>query len=317
MQRMPNLVDIALVLVALLGLVTGWRRGFLLGAVELAMFVVVIAAALWGAVAVAQRADHGVWGPPLAFIGIVVVARLVLGALATRLMRRVPATIHRHAVNRLFGLLPGAAHGLINAMLLAMLLIALPLHDAVTRQVQQSALAERLALPAERLAAWLSPVFDPAIDRSLARWMVRPESTTSLPLPFSVAAPRARPDLEARMLQLVNAERRAAGLAPLRADSEATAVARAHSVDMFARSYFSHVSPDGDDAFARMRAAGLRFLAAGENLALARTLPLAHQGLMESPGHRANILRPHFGRVGIGIVDGGRHGLMVTQKFRN
>ena len=52
-------------------------------------------------------------------------------------------------------------------------------------------------------------------------------------------------------------------------------------------------------------------------LALARTLDMAHTGLMNSPGHRANILNPAFGRVGIGILDGGRHGLMVTQTFRN
>jgi len=38
---------------------------------------------------------------------------------------------------------------------------------------------------------------------------------------------------------------------------------------------------------------------------------------MNSPGRRANILRPQFGRVGIGIMDGGVHGLMVTQNFRN
>jgi uncharacterized protein YkwD len=86
---------------------------------------------------------------------------------------------------------------------------------------------------------------------------------------------------------------------------------------MLARGYFSHVTPDGKDPFDRLRAEGVRFLNAGENLALARNLAMAHQGLMDSPGHRANILRPQFGRVGIGIVDAGRYGLMVTQNFRN
>jgi uncharacterized protein YkwD len=86
---------------------------------------------------------------------------------------------------------------------------------------------------------------------------------------------------------------------------------------MFARSYFSHVSPEGEDLSNRMREARVGYLAAGENLALAPTLFSAHSGLMQSPGHRANILRPQFGRLGIGILDGGRHGLMVTQAFRN
>ncbi|MBV9988254.1 MAG: hypothetical protein JO301_11270, partial [Chitinophagaceae bacterium] len=64
-------------------------------------------------------------------------------------------------------------------------------------------------------------------------------------------------------------------------------------------------------------AAHIRYMAAGENLALARTPPMAHTGLMNSPGHRANILNRLYGRVGIGIIDGGRHGLMISQEFRN
>ncbi len=67
----------------------------------------------------------------------------------------------------------------------------------------------------------------------------------------------------------------------------------------------------------RIREANIRFSTAGENLALAPSMQIAHSGLMKSPGHRANILRPEFGRVGIGIMDGGIHGLMVTQDFRN
>jgi uncharacterized protein YkwD len=66
-----------------------------------------------------------------------------------------------------------------------------------------------------------------------------------------------------------------------------------------------------------MRRDGVRFITAGENLALAPTLRIAHRGLMNSPGHRANIMNPSFGRVGIGILEGGSHGLMITQNFRN
>ncbi len=66
-----------------------------------------------------------------------------------------------------------------------------------------------------------------------------------------------------------------------------------------------------------MREANVRFLTAGENLALAQSLQIAHTGLMNSPGHCANILQRDFGRGGIGIRDGGMHGLMVTQDFRN
>ena len=94
-------------------------------------------------------------------------------------------------------------------------------------------------------------------------------------------------------------------------------VALAHSADMFQRGYFAHYTPEGKDPFDRMRDAHIRFYLAGENLALAQTLSIAHQGLMNSPGHRENILRPGFGRLGIGILDGGFYGLMISQEFRN
>jgi uncharacterized protein YkwD len=107
------------------------------------------------------------------------------------------------------------------------------------------------------------------------------------------------------------------GLQPLKSDPELTNVARNHSRDMFERGYFSHYTPEGKDPFDRMKAANVQFVAAGENLALGQTLPICHQGLMNSPGHRANILRPNYNRLGIGILDGGIHGLMISQEFRN
>ena len=64
-----------------------------------------------------------------------------------------------------------------------------------------------------------------------------------------------------------------------------------------------------------VRAAGARFAIIGENLALAPTTELAHRGLMDSPGHRANILSPQYGRVGIGVAEGGLHGKMFAQEF--
>ncbi len=75
-------------------------------------------------------------------------------------------------------------------------------------------------------------------------------------------------------------------------------MARAHADDMFRRGYFSHDTPEGVDPFQRMKQAGIVFGLAGENLALAPTLDIAHNGLMNSPGHRANILKPHSGRWG-------------------
>ena len=178
--------------------------------------------------------------------------------------------------------------------------------------------ANRLAGYTDELETALTPIFGEAIKQTLNRRIpTEPESNEIVSLPFKVENAPPRPDLEAEMLELVNQERAANGLAPLEADPELTEVARRHSADMFARGYFSHYTPEGKDPFDRMRESNVSFRNAGENLALAPTLQIAHTGLMNSPGHRANILRPQFGRVGIGILNGGRRGLMISQEFRN
>ncbi len=220
-------------------------------------------------------------------------------------------------MNRIFGIAPGFVSGLITAAIAAALLMAAPLPDALQTRARESALANRLAASTEQLETALAPVFNDAIAQTLNQLTIKPDSNESVELPFKVAETRARPELEAQMLELVNRERAAAGLQTLAADDELREVGRAHSADMFARGYFAHVTPEGRDPFARIREAGYTFRTAGENLALAPTLSIAHTGLMNSPGHRANILRAQFGRVGIGIMDGGRRGLMVTQNFRN
>ncbi len=317
-----NIIDGLLGAVVVLSVWGGWRRGLLLAGTDLLALAASIAGAFWlyphGArIAEQQGWGLGVWAAPLAFLGAYVLIRLVLGAVLAGLLRAVPRPLHAHAANRVLGLAPGLANGLINATIVAMVLLALPLSDGFSRLMRGSVLADRLAVSAGWLEAALRPIFDPALDRTLGKLTIEPGSQEVVSLPFTVADASPRPDLEAAMLVLLNEERRAHGLAPLEADPKAAEVARMHSRDMFARGYFAHVSPEGEDAFERMRHAGLRFGAAGENLALARTLPMAHQGLMNSSGHRANILRPAFRRVGIGILDGGRYGLMVTQNFRN
>jgi uncharacterized protein YkwD len=84
---------------------------------------------------------------------------------------------------------------------------------------------------------------------------------------------------------------------------------------MWRRNYFGHVSPEGHDAGDRLNAAEVSYQMAGENLALAPTLQSAHTGLMNSEGHRANILDPDFRRVGIGVIDNGYYGKMFVQVF--
>jgi uncharacterized YkwD family protein len=117
------------------------------------------------------------------------------------------------------------------------------------------------------------------------------------------------------MLSQVNQERARQGLAPLVADTKLTQLARQKSQDMVNKNYFSHTSPTYGSPFDMMKAAGVRYRTAGENIACAPSTTRAHTALMNSPGHRANILNPAFTHVGIGIVKGGSCGMMFTQMF--
>ena len=155
--------------------------------------------------------------------------------------------------------------------------------------------------------------------RKVKKWAERDDQSTAGYQQSELEATDERlellPAAEREMLDAINEERRARGLEPLAWCGSCAEVARAHSKDMYRGGYFSHVDLDGDDPFDRMKAARIRYGAAGENLALAPSVPEAHEGLMESPDHRENILRAEFQEVGIGIYEG-PFGLMCTQVFR-
>ncbi|MBA3240108.1 MAG: CvpA family protein [Acidobacteria bacterium] len=317
-----NFVDILLAFVVLSSVWLGWRRGFLLGLLDLVRWCVSLLVALRLYPTVARILGplvgwNEVWDKPAAFLLTGVAAGLFVHLLGSALLRRLPPDVHERSFNRALGVLTGLASGLIFASIIAALLLAMPLPEWMRESSREGLLSNRLAVYNERLEAVLAPVFDEAVAETLNNLTIRPESSERVELPYKVAVTKPLPELESRMLELVNEERRAAGLKPLAPDPELTEVARRHSTDMYARGYFSHYTPEGRSPFDRIREARVSFRTAGENLALAPTLPIAHTGLMNSPGHRENILRPEFGRVGIGIMDGGYRGLMVTQNFRD
>lgn len=142
-----------------------------------------------------------------------------------------------------------------------------------------------------------------------------PPGTTPTPVPPTADAQLST--AEALMVGLVNQERVAAGLPALVTDLDMVPVARAHSQDMSARDFFSHTNPDGLDPFDRMRAAGINYSWAGENLARASSVQRAHDLLMDSPGHRANILGEHYTHIAIGMYESDARGIYITQLFRS
>lgn len=318
-----NGIDVLLIAIVLLAMWAGWAKGFLYGITDLSVWLGSLLIGFFfyqntGSLVQNLFPTLGVWTLPLAFIITILVSRFLLGFILYRMVRRTPRETHEGKFNRALGVVPGFITGCIYAAIAAALLLSIPMWNGVAKQARESKIANGLGVQVAWLDEKFSPIFGAAAKETMNRITVKPsESGETVNLHYTVTDTETRADLEAQMLVLVNRERTERGIPPVKADPEMTRVARAHSTDMFARGYFSHYTPEKTDPFDRMKKAGVKFLTAGENLALGRTLKICHEGLMNSPGHKANILNPSFGRLGIGIMDGGVYGLMISQEFRN
>ena len=142
---------------------------------------------------------------------------------------------------------------------------------------------------------------------------------TPTPAPEKPAKPvQTTPDasisaIEKAVLDLTNAERQKAGLQPLQADRNLMNSARQKSTDMASKNYFSHTSPTYGSPFDQMKANGVTYKSAAENIAMGqRTAEEVVKGWMESPGHSQNILTPGFTHIGIGYDKNGNY---WTQQF--
>lgn len=131
--------------------------------------------------------------------------------------------------------------------------------------------------------------------------------------------PNSLRTMEWQMLKLLNKDRKRYGLRPVRMQEDLRDVARKHSKDMARKDYFEHENIQGKTPFDRLEEARVTDVVAGENLAKIRGYknPVAEAeiGLMNSPGHRANILHEAFNTVGIGIIKSVDQSFYYTQNF--
>ena len=135
-----------------------------------------------------------------------------------------------------------------------------------------------------------------------------------LSLVLPAAAQQFDSAAEQEIFRQVNADRARAGLPPLELDNRLTQVARKHTEKMVEQKELSHQFPDEPDVRHRVMASGLRFDISGENVAYDRDADSAENSLMHSPPHRANILRPEFTVIGVGVIRVG-DSIYVTQDF--
>lgn len=220
-------------------------------------------------------------------------------------------------LNKILGILPGSISGMVLLMFVITVVTAIPITPFLKEALNNSILGSALLARSQLFEKQVGNIFGKAANDTLNFLTVEPESNSSVSLNFMYAKGTPDNSAEEQMLQMVNIEREKQNESALAADEKLRSVARAHAQDMLTRGYFSHYTPEGLSPFDRMDRAGVVYAAAGENLAFSPNVIIAMQGLMNSPGHRANILSKDFKKVGIGVINAGIYGEMFVQEFTN
>jgi uncharacterized membrane protein required for colicin V production len=290
-------LDTVLILLILFQLLLGFQQGLALGVLSLFGYALALLVIMVASPWLASWAHHQ-WNWPvtpvllISAVVLIVFIRFATGWVTAGVHLNLEKRPRTRQANRWLGLLPGALWAYLSALLLTWLYSgfagALPPHSEIASRLLASG-EKPLNEVVSRLPGGL-----PNIVLMPSGWEVVAGDSPNVHVPPS--------QLEKEMLTLVNQERTKRGLKALKWDDKLAEVAHRRSNDMLAHSYFAHEDPQGKTVADVARKVGVGYFVIGENLAFAPTLAIAHRGLMESPGHRENILRPGFDRVGIGIV---------------
>lgn len=133
---------------------------------------------------------------------------------------------------------------------------------------------------------------------------------------YTEASPTLKEGFEYQMFDLTNAARVNHQLPILTWDDHVRETAREHSADMAANDYFDHKNLQGQSPFDRMKEDAVAFHTAGENLAYGQLSSIfAHEGLMNSLGHRENILRQDYEYLGVGVAFNEKSQPYYTQNY--
>ncbi len=315
-----NWVDLVIIVVLLYYASEAWRFGFWVILTDFFAFLLSLFIALrgYGVAAGVLRANFSLSHSLSNALGYLIVAGLsesLLSLLGSYVLARIPQKYKAFRGGRFLAFLPAIGEGLILVAFILTLIMGIPIKPSVKEDVSNSKIGSFLLQKTTGLEKNLNDIFGGVVEDSLTYLTVKPESKESIPLQTKAEHLTIDETTEAEMVKLVNKERKERGIKELTLRKELVPVARKHAEDMWKRNYFGHVSPDGKDVGDRLDEAHVSFTFAGENLALAPTLATAHTGLMNSQGHRENILEPRFKQIGIGVIDNGFYGKMFVQIF--
>lgn len=252
----------------------------------------------------------------LGFTTIWYIVEAIIYSLGKVLLSQKSFFINRTRLNS-FSFIPGMLRGIVIVATVLIIMAAFPIQPRIRSAIENSKIASFLLSQSYQLEAPLKSVFGGLANDTLTFLTVEPKEGESVNLGFTTKDFYFDRGEEQQMVDLVNQERVSRGFKALRVNQALTKLAESRSADMYQRGYFSHYTPEGKTVADFAQSQGIEFMVIGENLAYAPTLTDAHQGLMNSPGHRANILSPGFNQIGIGVASSSVYGLMIAQEFTN
>ena len=315
-----NYIDLIILLVLVYFASSAFRFGFLLILADFASFLLSLLVSLRVYQFVSKIFESNFnlaksLSDAIGFLIAAVVIESFLGKFFYFLVSKLPKKIRKSESNKYLGIIPAVGEGIVFIAFILTLIISLPVRPSIKRDITNSKIGSYLIEKTSGVERSVNKVFGGIIDDSLTYFTVKQGSHESVNLDSEVVKLTVDEAAESQMLGLVNAERVKQGVPALIWDPDTVPIARAHATDMWERRYFSHYSPEGKDIGDRLDGAKIKYAIAGENLALAPTLQTAHTGLMNSEGHRENILDTRFKKVGIGVIDNGIYGKMFVQVF--
>src|SRR3989338_5966634 len=322
-----NWVDIVVLVLIVVYAMEGYALGFLRSMLDLVSF---ISSFVLGVVFYPSASNFltntfsipKVFANAVGFFLVALTAELVLSFLLIKFVSKLHPYVLLNSklknlknFNNVLGVMPGILSAVVLLTFILTMITVLPVSPQLKQAILSSKTGSVLVYNSQGFEDRLNKIFGQAVSDALTFITVEPKSEESLRLNFKTKSLSVDREAGKEMLELLNTERDRVGLNRLIFDERLANSGRKHCRDMLERGYFSHYTPEGLSPFDRMAQDDVTFTYAGENLALAPSTRLAHDGLMRSPGHRENILSPNFGRVGIGVIDGGIYGKMFCQEF--
>ena len=256
----------------------------------------------------------------LGFFIVWSVTEIVFFTIVRLLLKKIPPKLYKNKLNTFIGFIPAFINGVIFFTFIITLFFTLPVRGFIKNAILHSKTAPPLLAVTQGLESQLRLIFNDAIVETLNFLTIKQNSDKSVNLGFVVEKAKLKSDAisEIEMFNLINSERKKAGVKNVRFDEGLRVAAREYGEEMFAQGVFSHYSSvDSASPAERLDRHAIEYSVTGENLAYAPDVQVAHTGLMNSEGHRRNILSQAFGKVGIGVIDAGIFGRIFVQEYTN